>query len=514
LEADTDGAIGALRKVADFMNDIAELEIEREPGAFGRFLGRKTKFSTIISGIGSMSKTLNEARINLSALGVTKEGYHLDKDVEGAIEVLTQVATFSEQVTGMTIDTDPDFWESLFGTKDKTGFQQVIDNLGKMDFSSINNLENKKGLIGLSQTTIVDDIGTAITVLENIGTMTQSLHTSLTDSETGAAIDPFSTVNQVSSTLDVFKQYLTDFSSEEFSSVYGNIQTLQENIASLVSAFDTDLPTAIDGSIVNAIDKELIAMGKAFTDGNPNATSNISSVCASFETIFNTALDTANTNIRTNYYTKFKATGQYLAIGVANGLRAQKVSVKTAAAEIISAALKAMAEEGKIKSPSRATYEFGMYMIQGLRNGLRDYSDEATNTSGHVITDMIETMSSLLSEDMDLTPRITPVLDMSNVSTGVSKMNGLFGQRSLNLGTSVGLAKSVTQNNQNGTIAKAFGNSDVVSAIGALKDEVNTLKANIGGLKVYMDSGALVGQIGPKMDGYLGHRAALERRRG
>jgi len=488
---------------ATFFQDMSSYNIEKDPAWYERLFGtgEQTNITQILSDI----KKMNLSQYTVSGV---------KGDLAGALTSLDQLGSFFQTMSAYDLDKDQTWIQAVFGTGEKTNFQQVIDNLGRMDFSSFINSENPNGLIGLAKTSIVEDINTAIEVLENIGLMTQKLDSTLTNPFTGQRIDPFSTANNVGSALDVFKTYLTDFSSEEFSSVYGNIQTLQENITSLVSAFDTDLPTAIDGSLAQSIKNELDNMVAVFGNASPSAVTPIEQVCSGFKLIFETALSNANQSIRTGFYGQFATTGEYLAIGVANGLRRQKANIKTAAAEIIRAALQSMAEEGKIKSPSRATYEFGMYMIQGLRNGLRDYSDEATNTSGHVITDMIETMSSLLSEDMDLTPRITPVLDMSNVSTGVSKMNGLFGQRSLNLGTSVGLAKSVTQNNQNGTIAKAFGNSDVVSAIGALKDEVNTLKANIGGLKVYMDSGALVGQIGPKMDGYLGHRAALERRRG
>jgi hypothetical protein len=117
---------------------------------------------------------------------------------------------------------------------------------------------------------------------------------------------------------------------------------------------------------------------------------------------------------------------------------------------------------------------------------------------------------------IDTNPRITPVLDLSNVTEGMSTMNGLFDTtHAYRLGMlTSGEAKLTTASKvnlmyQNGS---NFSDENTVAAINNLNGEVSTLKDAINGMQVVIDGRALVGQIATPMDKALGKKAMAGRR--
>ena len=73
-------------------------------------------------------------------------------------------------------------------------------------------------------------------------------------------------------------------------------------------------------------------------------------------------------------------------------------------------------------------------------------------------------LGDLISNDIDSQPTIRPVLDLSDVNSGVGTLNGMFGMRpSVGVISNLGSISSMMSNRQNGV------NGDVVSAINDLK---------------------------------------------
>ena len=523
IEGDTTVALSVLGQVAQFMEDVAKMDIPvQEGGGFGLFNGtlgwftaKKTVLETVLEGTESIGKKIAEVHSVLSPLGLSANNYSFERDIGSVIRILGKVATFTETVDGMEIQTDPVWWENLLGLGEKTGFQQVLDNLGKMNFKGITE-GNQQGLMDLANTTIIADVDTAIQVLTKMAELSATIKTLFTDPETGLYLDTsdFSGTEAVYNAFDVFWDYVEAFTDQEYKDVVANVHSLQEDISSLVATFQEDWPTKIDGSLVTAMNTELTNFLGIFSRPDGFANTTFSAVCDNFEIIISSELGDAASKVKTEKYSEFVNVGMYLAMGLAQGIWKNRQQVIDAASKVTKMAIEQSKTDAEVKSPSKVMHEIGAYMTIGLANGISDYGYEACNEASSVIHDVLNTIDSVLDSDMDLTPRITPVLDMSNVTNGVSKMDGLFGSKNIGLDTSTRLAKTMLQTNQNGIIAKPAGNGDVVSAIDALGREVTNLKSSVGNLKVVMDSGALVGQIGSKMDRFLGHRAELERRRG
>lgn len=160
--------------------------------------------------------------------------------------------------------------------------------------------------------------------------------------------------------------------------------------------------------------------------------------------------------------------GGYICNGIIKGLRNNENAVKTAAREVAREAYEASKDELDINSPSKAYEELGMYSDKGLAIGLKKFaglvSKEATavgTTAVSALKASISKVSSLLNMDLDGVPVIRPVLDLTDIKTGSTKMNTLLdSNRSLSMSGTINKTEAVSSNmnkpngseNQNGIV--------------------------------------------------------------
>lgn len=108
----------------------------------------------------------------------------------------------------------------------------------------------------------------------------------------------------------------------------------------------------------------------------------------------------------TNFTEMYKQTGKSIGESFGNGV-AQGTSSALA-----------------IHSPSRVFEQFGKYTSQGFANGLVEGGPDVSNGFDSVISPLLAAISSLMSED--LSPTITPVMDMTNVNAAASEFSDMF----------------------------------------------------------------------------------------
>ena len=176
-----------------------------------------------------------------------------------------------------------------------------------------------------------------------------------------------------------------------------------------------------------------------------------------------------------------------------------------------------------VRSPSHVMEKIGKFTTMGFANGITETVSAATGAAQEVgeatILSMRETIKKASLEAIDGidNPRITPVLDLSNVTEGIGVMNGLFDTSpayDLAMATS-GEARAATRTRvsafyQNGS---NYDDTNAIGAINSLNSEVSTLKDAIEGMQVVIDGRALVGQIATPMDKALGRKAMAGRRK-
>lgn len=184
-------------------------------------------------------------------------------------------------------------------------------------------------------------------------------------------------------------------------------------------------------------------------------------------------------NVR-SYYSSFYNAGAYISNGLAAGMRSRLYAVKSAANEMAAAANKAARAALLVRSPSRVFYAIGEFVVQGFTNALGDGASSVYNTAKDMadyaktgFNNAINKINGVFSDGIDSQPTIRPVLDLSDVKSGASAINGMF-----NSTQSVGVMSNIRsissmmgQRNQNGA------NADIVSELSKLRSELG----NVGG---------------------------------
>lgn len=206
-------------------------------------------------------------------------------------------------------------------------------------------------------------------------------------------------------------------------------------------------------------------------------------------------------------------------LGLLNGLKKTAPKVEAESAAVAAHHVAIVKERLDENSPSRVMEEIGEYSILGLILGIRNLKDEVGAASNEVANESINTMSSILSNvgeildsGMDIDPTIRPVMDLSDISAGVSAMNSM-----LDTTDTVNMALRASRDVNSAFSVKAnsplnVNNTDIVNTLKGLREDVNNLNSRVGSLQVIMDTGTLVGAIADPLNSTLGKKAVYRGR--
>jgi len=124
------------------------------------------------------------------------------------------------------------------------------------------------------------------------------------------------------------------------------------------------------------------------------------------------------------------------------------------AAQMVAAIKKALG----IKSPSKVMAEIGMWSGQGVIEGLDSMATQVQKSSEGIgaaailgLSKSIKGMQDLVGSEIDLTPVIAPVLDLTDVQAGVARMGTLLTQQPVSVSGAYSAAKDASigyQSNQ------------------------------------------------------------------
>lgn len=235
-------------------------------------------------------------------------------------------------------------------------------------------------------------------------------------------------------------------------------------------------------SITEAISNGIHAMADYFssTETRTLLISRVSKLCNS---IINTL---------ENRWDDFYDSGRYLTQGFINGMEDTSSSISDKASELARRALESMEKTLDEHSPSKETYRIGAFAGMGFANALTDSTKDVVSASTYMANSakdsLIDSMSKIgymIDNDLDLSPVITPVLDLTNVTNGIGSVNGLF--RSPTTINGIASISGITRNNSR---------TDVVDAINALRKDLgnvnNTTYNNVINGMTYDDGSNIV----------------------
>lgn len=158
------------------------------------------------------------------------------------------------------------------------------------------------------------------------------------------------------------------------------------------------------------------------------------------ETQVATLMNAVINAIRSRYSDLFSA-GSYAADGFISGLNSKVNAAASAAAALASAASNAINSNLRIKSPSRVTMESGGWAGEGFIIGLHPYIALAGTVAEEIGENTIDSLAhaldiagDIIDSELEADPVITPVIDLSQVETGMNTMRAMFDQ--MNVATS------------------------------------------------------------------------------
>ena len=170
-------------------------------------------------------------------------------------------------------------------------------------------------------------------------------------------------------------------------------------------------------------------------------------------------------------YWGFYSAGSYCMDGLKDGINDNRDKVFNAVEQLA----KDLSEKFRITvligSPSKLFAEYGKFIDEGLAIGVRDNTDipvaavdGMANSALRTMQDAISNASDMFSINTNLQPTIRPVVDLSDVQTGVDAINSIM-LSDKNVGVMANfraISSNMNSRSQNGS------NADIISAINKL----------------------------------------------
>ena len=449
-----------------YFSDLAEMG--RDMVKYGKYMA---KFSKVVSG-----------KIDAQAM---KDSAHFAKAM---VEVAAAIQKIDEGRKWYRNDTTiKDFGEMLedFGKSVKKFYKQV-KKIPMEDLTSF--VENMQVLTDLARMSATED-------LDFYNLATGIVYFSQTVSE------GFSSAFAVN----------TDQVTTVINSLNGLLSSMKAALVSGLADFTSYIQLKISEGLKPA-NYRIIAYNnvvKALAEGmtNTNAQMTIKSAARNIGNLVKVSLtNTSSGSTMSNI-------GKNIVRGMVSGMLSMMPLVTSASMRLGAATEKSISSYLGIHSPSKVFHKLGVYTMQGFVDGMSSMDSVVGNTAGKIgsntfdaMKESIEMMGQAINSDMDTSPRITPILDLDQLRRDAGSIDDMFG------GTTFKMASESSNLMQRYVEAKAadhammIDNAKVVDAIGALRQDVNSMGMQMNNLQVVMDSGALVGQIARPMDAALGSR--------
>ena len=277
------------------------------------------------------------------------------------------------------------------------------------------------------------------------------------------------TVADIASSFKSGSSQIQTAAASMFTSALTGMKSTQTSITNHVKELTTTIQTtfASGKTSLMVVGRELItALVAGMTTGKMHLEPAVKQIC-----------DDTVSSIRLKR-SDFHDAGVYLAEGFANGIDASAFKAKASAVAMATAALEAAEEALGIASPSKETAKIGGYFGQGFVNSIKDYASSAYNVSSEMadsakrgLSEAVAKIQNVLSSDIDTTPVIRPVLDLSEVKTGVDGLGSMFNNNGfVSVKANIGaIGSAVEQRRQNGN------NVNVITAIDKLHKDLKTL---------------------------------------
>ena len=416
----------------------------------------------------SDDKTLADFGKDMSSFGSyfsSYYGYISGIDTGLLSSVITQTNRLVDMATGMAgLDTSgmTSFGSALtkLGEAGITGFINAFNNANSKVTAAASNMlttfvnaaNAKKTTLTTTFTTLVQAVLTAINAkqrdFQTAGSTLMVKFIAGVKTQDNSARSTFT--NIISGCLTAIKNKYSEFQSV-------GTQTMVRFIAG-VRAKDTDARNTfinIISGCLTAIKNKYSEFQSAGEQCMVKFIAGVRSKDADAKSAFTSGLGGAISGIR-DYYGQFYDAGSYLVDGFAKGISENTYKAEAKARAMAAAAARAAEEELDEHSPSKVGYRIGDFFGVAFVNAIGDYTEKAYKAGSGMakaartgLGNAISKVKDFIDSDIDTQPTIRPVLDLSNVEAGTSRLNAMF-SRTQAMSISTGMNRQDTADVQNG----------------------------------------------------------------
>ena len=402
----------------------------------------------------------------------------------------------------------------------------------KTNITTLVSCLNEAGDFGLAE--LLNAIG------DNDTKIKEKLDATVTNINDGATaiVNAFNAMKDTFSQIDIGNVAATQLGNmvSQIDSKNGEIQRKFANTGTTISNFGNTIANNFNNP-KSAMTNNLTALVKIVADYNDDFKSAGTKLISEFTSgmasklnnqnwgaMFNTGLSTA-VNIAKSYRDDFYQVGAYVAEGFSNGIADGTNSAVNAASKLAAAAIQAAKDETGERSPSRVFYQIGDYVVQGFVNGINDNAKMATRSSELMAAKTVSSFNRVIrginTDAIDMTPRITPVVDLSNVNASAGRISSLFGTQTFTANMS-GIQPYSSQLSMMQAQQEAMAeyqanvmqsNNTLQTSIDGMREELSTYTSAIENQEtaMYVDGKKLASSIAKPMNQQLGTLSRRQR---
>ena len=219
---------------------------------------------------------------------------------------------------------------------------------------------------------------------------------------------------------------------------------------------------------------------------------------------------------------QFTSKGHDAGQGFANGIGEKNSIVYTKAWALAGQALAGLQNRLRSASPSKETIKIGGYAGDGFAIGIQSYTTQVKRVSEDLAEESLDALQNGISKiskiadmNMEYSPTISPVLDLTNVTAGIASMNTMFdNSHAVAAQASFDMYQNYSNPDYISQFAKmsADNESKLTKIIDKQTDVLLDIRTRLAHQQVVLDSGELVGATINKIDEALGERMARAER--
>lgn len=303
--------------------------------------------------------------------------------------------------------------------------------------------------------------------------------TSISLSELAVSMKKFGSLGEASSVVAKFGENLVKGLIQPVSQAASQYTKVGANIATAISNGFASHQSVIVGKIKDTVRQTastITSQNGAYRQAGvgliTSLSSGITSLASKIRSSIGSTVKNASSAIR-GHYSTFYSAGYYLVIGFANGISAGTYEAAAKARAMASAAAQAAKAELNEHSPSKVGFQIGDYFGIGFTNGIGENIQKAYGVSSKIaqsakagLSNTLKRIDEALDRDIELTPSIKPVLDLSEIRASAGTIDKMLGGSYY--ASSIGNISAIStmmNSRQNGKT-----NDDVISAINGLRD--------------------------------------------